>query len=130
METFVVRTTKKQQIVNITDKVEEIVRKSNIKEGICVVFAPHATAAITINENYDPNICQDFLDALNKLIPEGIWRHDKIDQNGAAHIKSAIIGPSVQIPIKDSKLFLGTWQGIMFCEFDGPRERKIVVVCK
>lgn len=131
---FIINTKRKQEIIDITEKVKEIIidyktknKENKSKEGICVVYVPHATAAITINENYDRNLCLDFIDALNKLIPQGIWRHDKIDNNGAAHIKSAIIGPSITIPIKDSELLLGRWQGIMLCEFDGPRQRKVII---
>jgi len=124
---FTIKTKKQEEIVDLTEKVQEIVAKAKVKEGICFVYVPHATAALTINENYDPNVCSDFLEALDKLIPKGIWRHDKIDNNGAAHIKAAIIGPSVIVPIKNSSLALGTWQGIMLCEFDGPRERKVIV---
>jgi secondary thiamine-phosphate synthase enzyme len=127
---FTIKTSKRNEIIDLTDRVQKIVGASKIKEGMCLIFVPHATAAITINENYDPNVCQDFLDALSKLFPKGAWKHDKIDGNGDAHVKAAIIGPSVTIPIKESKLFLGTWQGIMFCEFDGPRERNVCVVCR
>ncbi len=134
METFVIKTNKKNEVVDITNEVKNCVRriceKEKIKEGVCVVYVPHATAAVTINENYDPAVCEDFLNFLSKLVPEGVWKHDRIDYNGAAHIKSAIIGPSVSIPIKDSSLMLGTWQGIMLCEFDGPRERRVIVVCR
>lgn len=124
---FRLKTNKREEIIDLTEKIKEIVKKNKIKEGICVVYVPHATAALTVNENADPNIALDFLDALDKLVPQGKWGHDKIDSNGAAHIKAAIIGPSIVIPIKNSSLGLGTWQGIMFCEFDGPRERKIIV---
>lgn len=131
---FTVKTNKKNQIIDITGEVKEIVnkicKKENIKDGICLVYTPHATAAITINENWDESVCDDFLTALSNLIPEGKWKHDRVDGNGAAHIKSAIIGPEKMIPIKDGTLTLGTWQGIMLCEFDGPRERRVIVVCK
>lgn len=134
VEEFIVRTQRKNEIVNITDQVKQIVekvcKKEKIKDGICLVYIPHATAAIAINENWDPNVCDDFLTAMSNLIPEGKWKHDRVDGNGAAHIKSAIIGPEKAIPIKDGKLVLGTWQGIMLCEFDGPRERRVIVVCK
>ena len=134
IEEFTVRTNNKNEIMNITNEVKEIVericKKEKIKDGICLVYIPHATAAITINENWDPNVCDDFLTAMSNLIPEGKWKHDRVDGNGAAHIKSAIIGPEKTIPIKDGKLVLGTWQGIMLCEFDGPRERRVIVVCK
>jgi secondary thiamine-phosphate synthase enzyme len=134
IEEFTVRTQRKNEIVNITDQVKQIVEKvckqEKIKDGICLVYTPHATAAITINENWDQSVCEDFLTAMSNLIPEGKWKHDRVDGNGAAHIKSAIIGPEKTIPIKDGKLLLGTWQGIMLCEFDGPRERRVIVVCK
>lgn len=118
-------TKKKYEVVDITQEVEKLVK--NIDDGTAVVYTPHATGAIIINENYDPNIGLDIMDALNKIIPEGKWRHDSIDSNGAAHIKSAIVGPSETVLVKDGKLQLGTWQSICFCEFDGPRERKIIV---
>ncbi len=127
MPEIIIRSKEKQQIVGITSKISEIVKNSKIKRGICHVYTPHATAALIINENYDPNVCIDILKALDKLIPQGVWLHDKIDNNAAAHIKSAIIGPSEAIPIKDNKLQLGKWQDIMLCDFDGPRQRKIYV---
>lgn len=127
-EEFYLSTKKKQELIDITPQVNSIINKSKIKQGICNIFAAHATAAIIINENYDPNICLDLLDALNKLVPSGIWRHDKIDGNADAHIKSAILGPSETIPIKNGELQLGRWQSVMFAELDGPRnDRKIIV---
>ena len=122
-----ISTSQKQQLVDITEQTKKIVNESKIKQGICFLYTPHATAAIIINENYDPNICLDLIDALNKLIPEGKYRHDKIDNNGAAHIKAAIIGPSESIPIKNGELLLGRWQSIMLADFDGPRERKVII---
>ena len=125
---FYLSTKNKQELIDITGKVSSIVKKSKIKDGLCNIFAAHATAAIIINENYDPNICLDLLDSLNKLIPSGIWRHDKIDGNADSHIKAAILGPQETIPIKNSELQLGRWQSIMMCELDGPRQdRKIIV---
>lgn len=124
---FTVSTSKKQQLIDITQQIEEAVKKSGVKEGLCNVYVQHATAAITINENADPNITLDILDALDKMVKEGGWRHDRIDNNAAAHIKAAIIGPSETIPIKDGKMQLGTWQDLFLCCFDGPRERKIKV---
>ena len=91
------------------------------------MFVPHATAAVAINENADPNIGEDLQEALAKLIPEGTWRHDRIDDNGAAHIKAAIVGPSETVPVKSGRMVLGTWQGLMLLEFDGPRERRVFV---
>ena len=112
----------------LTEKVRSIVRDSEVKDGICLVYTPHATAGIIINENWDPNIGDDFLKMINKLVPEGIWQHDRVDNNGAAHIKSALVGPSEMIPIENNELYLGQWQNIMILEFDGPRnQRKIIV---
>lgn len=127
MQEFSIKSHRKYQMIDITAKVQEIVKEMRITEGICCVYVPHATAAITINENADPNVCEDFLEALAKLIPEGIWRHDRIDRNGAAHIKAALVGPSEAIPLKEGRLLLGTWQAIMLVEFDGPRERRVIV---
>ena len=127
-EEIILSTSKKQELIDITDKVSNIIKKSKIKNGICSVFTAHATAAIIINENYDPNICLDLLDALNKLVPRGIWRHDRIDGNADAHIKSAILGPSETIPIKNGKLQLGQWQSIMMAELDGPRSNRKIIV--
>jgi len=125
---FYISTKKKQELIDITEKVSSIIKKSKIKEGLCNIFTAHATAAIIINENYDPNICTDLLNALNKIIPSGIWLHDKIDGNADAHIKAAILGPQETIPIKNGELDLGRWQSCMFCELDGPRkDRKIIV---
>ena len=126
-EVISISTSKRQELIDITDKVEAIVKKSGVKEGLCTVFAMHATAAIIINENADPNIGLDLIDSLNELIPKGKWRHDKLDGNADAHIKSSILGPSETIPIKDSQLQLGTWQSPMLVELDGPRNRKIIV---
>ena len=125
---FYISSTKKQEMIDITENINSIISKSKIKEGLCNVFAAHATAAIIINENYDPNICLDLLDSLNKLVPSGIWRHDKVDGNADAHIKAAILGPQETIPIKNGGLYLGRWQSCMFCELDGPRnDRKIII---
>jgi secondary thiamine-phosphate synthase enzyme len=126
-EIITISTSKKQELVDITDKVNAIVEKSKVKQGLCSIFTTHATAAIVINENADPNICLDTIDALDKLVKEGIWRHDSIDNNAASHIKSTILGPSETIPIKNSSLQLGTWQSSMLVELDGPRNRKIIV---
>jgi len=127
-EEFTISTSKKQELIDITEKVNSIIKKSKVKSGLCNVFTAHATAAIIINENYDPNICLDLLDSLNNLIPNGIWRHDKIDGNADSHIKAAILGPQETIPINNGKLELGRWQSVMMAELDGPRnDRKIIV---
>ena len=127
-EEFYLSTKKKQELIDITSHVNSIIKKSKIKSGLCNVFTAHATAAIIINENYDPNICVDLLSALDKLVPQGIWLHDRIDGNADSHIKSVILGPSETIPIKNGELQLGRWQALQFCELDGPRnDRKIIV---
>ena len=126
-EIITVSTSKRQEMIDITEQVSSIVKKSDIKQGLCNVYAMHATASIIINENADPNICLDTIDALNKIVQKGIWRHDKLDGNADAHIKATILGPSETIPIKDAKLQLGRWQGIMLFELDGPRKRSILV---
>jgi len=121
---FTIKTTKKQELIDITDKIQNSIKSKN---GSILVFTPHTTCSIIINENYDPNICQDLIDSLNSLIPAGKWRHDKIDNNADAHIKASILGPSEIIPVKNSKLQLGQWQSIMLFELNGPRERKIII---
>ena len=128
-EKITISTSKRNELIDITSEIQEIVTKSN-KEGACLVFVPHATAAIMLFENADPALCDDFIEYMQKAIPQGKWKHDKIDGNGDAHIKSGIVGCSETIPIKDSKLMLGRWQGITLCEFDGPRKRTINVVIK
>ena len=125
-----VRSTKKLEVIDITAQVSETVRNLQIAEGVCCVFVPHATAAVVVNENDDMQIGQDLLDALERMVPEGIWRHDKVDSNGAAHLKSAILGPSEIVPVQNGRLALGTWQSIMFVELDGPRDRKVIVTVK
>ena len=127
LKEITVSSSKKQEIMDITDKVKNIVSESNVKEGICIVYAPHATGAVIINENWDPNVMLDIIGALSKLIPGGKWKHDKVDANGASHIKAAIIGPSESIIIKNNELQLGQWQGIMLADFDGPRQRTVFI---
>ena len=129
MEQLTISSSKKHQLIDITAKIEEIVKKSKVKEGICFVYVPHATAAITINENADPNIQMDIIKAINKIVPEhDNYLHDRIDNNAASHIKSSLIGSSEHIPIYGNKLMLGRWQNIFFCEFDGPRSKRNIIV--
>lgn len=125
-----IKTHRQWHVIDITPQVAEIVEHAGISEGTCLVYVRHTTAAITINENADPNIGMDLVEALNHLIPEGVWQHDKIDTNGAAHIKASLIGPSETIPVRDGKLLLGTWQAVMLVEFDGPRERQVIVTVR
>ncbi|MFH1053400.1 MAG: secondary thiamine-phosphate synthase enzyme YjbQ [Candidatus Woesearchaeota archaeon] len=130
MQKITIQTNKKQQIIDITKQVQDIVTNSDQDEGICYIYTPHATAAIIINENWDPNIQEDTLNLLNQLIPDGRWLHDKVDGNGSAHLKSSILGPSEFVPFKEKKLLLGQWQSIMLCDFDGPRQRNVIVELK
>ena len=121
-----INTTKHTQMVDITDLVQKAVEESGITDGICTVFIPHTTAAVTINENADPDVVRDFTAELGKLVPwEDGYRH--LEGNSAAHLKASLIGFSQQIIVDGGKLALGTWQGIWFCEYDGPRRRSVYV---
>ncbi len=123
-----ISSSKKFEIIDINDAVAKAVQESDVKEGVCLVYIPHATAAVTINENDDPNIGTDLLNAIDKMIPlHAGYIHDQIDNNAAAHIKAAIIGPSETIPIHDGQLIMGTWQDIIIVDFDGPKRRKVIV---
>ena len=121
-----VHTTKKNQIVDITSEVRSVVRASGVSEGICIAYVPHTTAAVTINENADPDVKSDFLKGMEEMVPDGLdYRH--AEGNSPAHIKASITGSSVNIIVSGGQLGLGTWQGIYFCEFDGPRSRRVYV---
>jgi len=127
-KSFKISTSKHNEIIDITKEVEKIIKEIKIENGLCLVFTTHATAAIIINENADPAVREDIITTLNKLVPEhNNYQHDKIDNNAASHIKASIVGPSETIAIKDSKLQLGTWQNVGFVEFDGPKQRNVVV---
>ncbi len=118
--------TPKQGMVDITNEVTEAIAESGVNEGICIIFCPHTTAAITINENADPDVKSDFLLGMDKTFPElSGFRHS--EGNSDAHIKSSAVGASETVIVASGKPFLGTWQGIYFCEFDGPRTRKFYV---
>ncbi len=113
-------------MIDITSKIQEFVSKSGIKSGICTIFIPHTTAGITINENADPDVVSDILKQVNRTIPfEADYAHT--EGNSAAHIKASLFGFSQQVIINEGRLVLGTWQGIYFCEFDGPRSRQVIV---
>jgi secondary thiamine-phosphate synthase enzyme len=124
METFSVSTKIKKEFIEITDKIEEIVRQSNTKNGICILFVPHTTCGLTINENADPSVREDILSRLGQLIPENAgYLHT--EGNSDAHISSSILGHSLTLIIENGSPALGTWQGIFLCEFDGPRIRQV-----
>lgn len=126
VEVISVSTTARTEIISITSKIAQVVKKSGIKNGICVVYIPHTTAGVTINEDADPSVKSDILKELNKVIPFND-NYSHLEGNAAAHIKASIVGSSVTVIIKEGALMLGTWQGIFFCEFDGPRNRKVYV---
>ena len=126
LKEITIQTNTQTQILDITAQVQKIVEESGITEGLCCVFIPHTTAGVTINENADPSVRQDILMELNKIIPFND-NYSHLEGNSAAHIKASIIGSSVNVPVKNNNLLLGTWQGICFCEFDGPRARKVYV---
>ena len=126
MDTFTLPTKKRECLVDITFQVKQFVRQSGVKEGLCVVYAPHTTAGVTINENADPDVCLDFTDFLRNLVPESsAFKHS--EGNSDSHIKASLMGASTTIPISNGALVLGVWQAIYFCEFDGPRTRKFHV---
>ncbi len=121
-----VKSDSRTQLIDITSEVRNATVASEIDQGLCILYVPHTTAAVTINENADPTVKSDILKVLNEVIPwDADYRHS--EGNSAAHIKSSLVGVSQMIPIENGKLILGTWQGIFFCEFDGPRTRKIHV---
>ena len=111
--------------IDITGQVRKIVASGNVQNGLCQIFVPHTTAGVTINENADPDVVTDMLAALGKIVPDLHYRHS--EGNSPAHVKSSLVGCSITVPISEGRLCLGTWQGIYFCEFDGPRSRKVWV---
>jgi secondary thiamine-phosphate synthase enzyme len=128
MESFSIETKRDEELIDITSDVKRAVRAQNLQSGICCVYTPHTTAGITINENADPDVRRDIVLGLTSLQMEQVsFKHR--EGNSPAHIKSTIVGCSVNIPIELGSLALGTWQGIFFCEFDGPRNRKVYVQC-
>jgi len=126
-EVFSIRSTDRCEMIDITGRVGRLIADSGITTGDVIVYCPHTTAAITINENADPAVVHDILMTLEQLIPAGRRGYRHMEGNSDAHVKSSLTGCSEQVIIKDGKLALGTWQSIYFCEFDGPRNRKIAV---
>ena len=126
MDEISVKTSSHTQFIDITSKVSEVLQKTGIKDGLCTVFTPHTTAGITINENADPDVPRDIIKEMEKVVPlnDG-YAH--IEGNSAAHIKSSLFGCSETVIIRNGSLMLGTWQSVFFCEFDGPRNRKVWV---
>ena len=126
MTRFIINTGKSAEMRNITREVQAAVSESGIQSGICTVFVPHTTAGVTINENADPDVVHDILMEIDKIVPlKDGYRH--MEGNSAAHLKASLFGFSQQVIVENGRLMLGTWQGIYFCEFDGPRQRQVYV---
>ena len=124
-----IRTSQRSELVDITGRIEKVVKESRVSEGVCYVFTPHTTAGLTINENADPSVKKDIINILNILVPkEGNYHHS--EGNSDAHVKSSIMGGGKTVFIENGRLRLGTWQGIFLCEFDGPRKREVWVKIK
>ena len=121
-------TRRDQELVDITDSVADVVRRSGLSDGLVNVYAQGATAAVMIQENWDQSVQEDVIDFLSAQIPKGVWKHDAQDGNGDAHLKAGLVGPSETIPLIGGVLGLSRWQNIFFCEFDGPRRDRTVVV--
>ena len=126
--TIELSTREHEELIDITEQVRRVVEDSGVADGLCAVYAHGATAAIMIQENWDASVPTDFVNFLHELIPPGVWLHDRQDDNGDSHIKAGLVGPSETIPVIDGKLGLSQWQGIFFCEFDGPRRDRCVIV--
>ena len=125
--TIKLATRQREELVDITTQLKSVVQNSGIQNGIVNVYAQGATAAIMIQENWDDSVQTDVINLLRKMIPRGVWLHDRQDGNGDSHLKSGLLGPSETIPLVDGELGLSTWQNIFFCEFDGPRkDRKVL----
>ena len=122
-----IRTDSRETLVDITAEVEKCVKESGVMEGLVSVYAQGATAAVMIQENWDDSVQTDVVNFLSKIIPQGVWLHDRQDGNGDAHIKSGIVGPSETIPIQAGRLALSQWQNVFFCEFDGPRQQRTIL---
>jgi secondary thiamine-phosphate synthase enzyme len=122
-----VRSRGREELVEFTEEVRRSLRESGAREGVCVLFVRHTTAGLTVNENADPDVPRDMLHALRTLIPQHGMGFHHGEQNSDAHIKASLTGPSVTVPFADGELLLGRWQGIFLCEFDGPREREVIL---
>ena len=130
MQTIKVRSTKREEMIDITSEVEKVLLESGEKEGVVVLFVQHTTCGLTVNENADPDVQTDILSALRKLIPQHGMNFKHAEENSDAHLKSSFFGSSVIVPFENGELLLGRWQGIYLCEFDGARERKIIATIR
>ena len=121
-------TDRREDLIDITGEINAVISESGRDSGVCNIYIPHATSGVVVNENDDPNIIEDVLGTLRKLAPRGSFLHDKIDGNGDAHVKSALVGPSESIPFENGRMLLGAWQSVMLSEFDGPKHERRVIV--
>ncbi len=126
-ENISVKTSRREELVDISGLVQESVTRSKVENGLAVLYVQGATAALMIQENWDESVQTDVVNLLRKLIPRGVWLHDQQDGNGDAHLKAGLVGPSETIPVIDGKLGLSQWQNVFLCEFDGPRSERVVV---
>ena len=117
----------REQLIDITAQVRAVVARSGVRDGLVALYCQHTSAALMIQENWDASVPTDVVHLLRKLIPPGVWLHDRQDDNGDAHLKAGLVGPSETIPLMDGELALGRWQTVFFCEFDGPRQGRSVV---
>ena len=121
------QSTAREQLIDVTRQVSELVAQSAVRDGIVVLYAQGATAAMMIQENWDDSVQNDVVSLLSRLIPQGVWQHDRQDGNGDAHLKAGLVGPSETVPVIEGRLGLSRWQNIFFCEFDGPRSERTIV---
>jgi secondary thiamine-phosphate synthase enzyme len=123
-----ITTHRREELIDITPQVVEVVERSGVRDGLVAVYAHGATAAIMIQENWDASVQTDVVDLLRKMIPRGVWLHDRQDGNGDAHLKAGLVGPSETIPLMEGRVGLSQWQNIFLCEFDGPRRQRRIIV--
>ncbi|MFW9990761.1 MAG: secondary thiamine-phosphate synthase enzyme YjbQ [Candidatus Odinarchaeota archaeon] len=128
--TIQIKTSTRDQCIDITRKVKEFIWETGFDSGLCFVYVPHTTSGVTVNENADPSVREDLITVLRRLVPLNDPDYEHVEGNTAAHVKSVLVGSSVTVPVINKKLMLGTWQGILFCEFDGPRSRTVQVYLK
>ncbi len=126
IEYITIQSSTRTELIDITSKVQKAIRQNNTKNGVCYVYVPHTTAAVTINEGADPAVRHDILSTLNRLVPEDL-HYTHMEGNADAHVKASLIGPSAVVLLEEGSLKLGTWQAIFFCEFDGPRQRRVTL---
>src|SRR5210317_2224480 len=126
-EMLKISTGKREELVDITNRIDDVVGRSGIRDGVVFLYSQGATSALMIQENWDDSVQTDVVNLLRHMIPRGVWLHDQQDGNGDSHLKAGLVGPSEAIPVIDGRLGLSRWQNIFLCEFDGPRSKRVVV---